>query len=163
MRSSISNAARVGAAGLAAVLLLSSCVSQTTAQNPKAVLGGVAGAGAGAGIAALAGAGTGWILGAAALGALFGGAIGHGLDQRDKQIAAQSAQQAFEYNRTGQGAQWQNPDSGNYGAITPTRTYQRGDGRYCREYTQEVFIDGQRHEAYGTACRQPDGSWQIIE
>jgi hypothetical protein len=33
---------------------------------------------------------------------------------------------------------------------------------YCREYTRSVYIGGQREEAYGTACMQPDGSWMIV-
>lgn len=33
---------------------------------------------------------------------------------------------------------------------------------YCREYTTTVVIDGVEQQAYGTACRQDDGSWQII-
>ncbi|MPY70224.1 MAG: hypothetical protein GEU92_09055 [Alphaproteobacteria bacterium] len=34
---------------------------------------------------------------------------------------------------------------------------------YCREYTETVVIGGQTHSAYGTACQQPDGSWQKID
>ncbi len=33
---------------------------------------------------------------------------------------------------------------------------------YCREYSQSVSIGGQRQSSYGTACMQPDGSWQVI-
>ena len=33
---------------------------------------------------------------------------------------------------------------------------------YCREYTREVIVDGQPAQAYGQACRQPDGSWRIV-
>lgn len=33
--------------------------------------------------------------------------------------------------------------------------------RYCREYTQQVRIGNRIQESYGTACLQPDGSWQI--
>ncbi|MCZ6875908.1 MAG: hypothetical protein O7G88_20660 [bacterium] len=41
------------------------------------------------------------------------------------------------------------------------RTYQIDSGQYCREYQQTVVIGGQEDRAFGTACRQPDGSWQI--
>lgn len=34
---------------------------------------------------------------------------------------------------------------------------------YCREYTTTVVIDGVEREAYGTACRQKDGSWRIMD
>ena len=31
---------------------------------------------------------------------------------------------------------------------------------YCREYTNRVVIGNRVQESYGTACLQPDGSWQ---
>ncbi len=34
---------------------------------------------------------------------------------------------------------------------------------YCREYQRAVWIGGRRSEVYGTACLQPDGSWQIVD
>jgi len=142
--------------------MLTSCatISDTTKDNPKAVLGSLGGAGVGAGIAALAGASPAWIVGAALMGGLLGGAIGHGLDNRDKEMAAKAARQAFENNRTGQASTWNNPDSGNSGTVTPTRTYQQG-GQYCREYQQSITVGGEKKQAFGTACRQPDGSWKI--
>jgi len=33
-------------------------------------------------------------------------------------------------------------------------------GTYCRECRTTVDVGGE--SAYGTSCRQPDGSWQII-
>jgi surface antigen len=153
----------VCAVGLVIVLTLSSCASmeQTYQDNPKAVLGTVLGAAAGAGIAALAGGGAGAIVGAGVGGALIGGMVGHGLDNRDKRLASAAAQQAFEQNRAGQTSVWNNPDSGNSGSITPTRTYQIANGQYCRQYQQTIVVGGQPQKAYGTACRQPDGSWSI--
>jgi len=46
--------------------------------------------------------------------------------------------------------------------MTPTRTYQTASGSYCREFTQTIVVGGRTEEGYGTACRQPDGSWQIV-
>lgn len=37
------------------------------------------------------------------------------------------------------------------------------DAPYCREYQQKVTIGGQVHQTYGTACQQPDGSWQLAQ
>jgi surface antigen len=76
-------------------------------------------------------------------------------------MATQAAQQAFERNQAGQPTVWQNPDTGNSGSVTPTRTYQLANGQYCREYRQTIVVGGQQNQAYGTACRQPDGTWQI--
>jgi len=129
--------------------------------NPKAVLGSVGGAAAGGLIAAAAGGGAGWIVGGALLGGLLGGYIGNRLDARDKRMAAEAAAQAFENNRIGQASVWNNPDSGNSGSITPTKTYQLANGQYCRHYEQTIQIGGEPHQTYGTACRQADGSWRI--
>jgi len=144
---------------VALALAASSCA--TIEDNPKAVLGTVIGGASGAGIAALAGGGTGAIIGAGLGGALIGGFIGNRLDARDKRMATQAAQQAFENNRAGQPTAWRNPDSGNSGTITPTRTYELANGQYCREYQQTIVVGGEKNQAYGTACRQPDGTWKI--
>lgn len=34
---------------------------------------------------------------------------------------------------------------------------------YCRPYSQEIRIDGQIQESFGTACLQPDGTWHIVQ
>jgi len=145
-----------------AAFVLTSCASiqQGYEDNPKAVLGSVLGAGAAAGIAAAAGGSPGWIVGSALMGGIVGGYVGHKLDDRDKQLASQAATTAFESNRTGQTSVWNNPDNGHSGSITPTRTYQQ-NGQYCREYKQTISVGGQPQTAYGTACRQADGTWKI--
>jgi surface antigen len=152
---------------VAAIVLLtftlSSCAAmqQKYEENPKAMLGGLLGAGAGAGIAALAGGSPAAIVGAAVGGALIGGFVGHKMDNNDKQKATQAAQQAFEKNQAGQPSVWSNPDTGNSGSITPTKTYQLANGQYCRQYEQTINIGGEQHQTYGTACRQADGTWKI--
>lgn len=94
-------------------------------------------------------------------GAFFGQEIGRSLDRADRLAMGQNAQYSLEYTRSNETTQWNNPDSGNSGSMTPTRTYQQTAGQYCREYQQTVMIGGQEQMAYGTACRQPDGSWLI--
>ncbi len=150
---------RCTAALVALLLLCSGC--QTMKDNPKATGGAVLGSAAGGLIAAAAGGGAAGIVGGALLGGLLGGAIGNRLDQKDKELAMQQAQLSLENSRTGQTSSWSNPDSGNSGTITPTRTFQNANGQYCREYQQEVTVAGETQKAYGTACRRPDGQWQI--
>jgi hypothetical protein len=33
---------------------------------------------------------------------------------------------------------------------------------YCREFNKTVLVGGTMQPAYGRACYQPDGSWQIV-
>jgi hypothetical protein len=48
------------------------------------------------------------------------------------------------------------------GNVTPTREGSSSTGRYCREFQHEVTVGGRKERSYGTACRQPDGSWEVI-
>ena len=102
---------------------------------------------------------------ATVLGAFAGGVIGQNigaqLDERDRLLAGQAYNTALEYNPTDKAAEWRNPDTGTYGCVIPVTTY-RQNGRYCREFTQEIFVGGQKQTGYGRACRQPDGSWEIV-
>ncbi len=128
--------------------------------GPKQQIGTLSGAVAGGLAGAQFGNGTGrlWATGAGVLlGALAGNNIGRSLDRADQQYLSQASYRSFE---TGAPVEWRNPDSGNSGMVAPGRSYQSGNS-YCREYTQTVNIGGRAERAYGTACRQPDGSWQL--
>jgi surface antigen len=151
--------ARSAAALCVLALVFSGCA--TAQNNPKTTIGALGGAAAGGLIGAAAGGGPAGIAGGVILGGLLGGAVGNALDQRDKDLAMKQAQYSLESAPIGQSSQWQNPDSGNSGTFTPTRTYQTQGGQPCREYTQEIRVGGEKHESYGTACRQADGTWQI--
>ena len=143
---------------IVAAFLLMGCEST----GPKTTIGGLGGAAAGGLLAAaLGGKGTG-IAAGTILGGLLGGAIGDRLDTADREKASAAAAQALESVPSGQSVTWRNPDSGNTGVVTPVRTYQIATGQYCREYTQTINIGGERHQSYGTACRQPDGTWKIV-
>ena len=138
--------------------LLTGCEST----GPKTAVGGLGGAAAGGLLAAaLGGKGPG-IAAGAIVGGLIGGAIGDRLDAADRERASAAASQALESVPSGQSVAWRNPDSGHRGVVTPVRTYQTASGQPCREYTQTITIGGEPQQSYGTACRQPDGSWKIV-
>jgi len=100
-------------------------------------------------------------IGGALLGGMIGGNIGNSLDRADMMYLNNSTQGALEGTSTGTVSRWINPDSGNSGTVTPTRTFQNNTGQYCREFSQAIVVAGQTQNAFGTACRQPDGSWKI--
>jgi surface antigen len=135
------------------------------ASGPKEGVGTLVGAGTGALLGAQVGSGTGRLVAVAIgtmAGALMGQGIGRSLDRADQLAMQQNAQYALEYTPTKSTTPWRNPDSGNSGSITPIETYQAAQGQYCREYVQTVYVGGEKQQAYGTACRQADGSWKII-
>lgn len=129
----------------------------------KANIGTVLGAGTGAAVGHSIGKGKGntiAIVAGTLLGAGLGRSIGNSLDKADLAAAERTSQSALENAPTGKSVAWKNPDSGNSGTITPTKTYTSGN-QQCREYSQTVTIGGKKEQAYGHACRQDDGSWKI--
>ena len=75
-------------------------------------------------------------------------------------MQAQTVTRALDPAPAGTASTWTNPDNGTRGSITPTRTFQNQGGAYCREFQQEIVVDGRAQQATNTACRQPDGSWR---
>ena len=144
-------------------VIFSSCASNTWEENQKAIIGGAGGAAAGGLIASAFDADTAGILGGMIVGGLIGGAIGNRMDAADRREANRATYSALESAPSGTTARWHNPDSGNSGATTPKRTYQAQNGEYCREYEQTVTIGDETQSAYGTACRQPDGKWKVVQ
>jgi surface antigen len=102
-------------------------------------------------------------IGGALIGGLLGSSLGKSLDDADAMYYNRATQSALETAPAGQSLPWKNPESGNYGTVIPEAPYKQSDGRYCREYTQKVVVGGQTKSGYGTACRQPDGTWQIVK
>ncbi len=131
-------------------------------QDIGTVIGGVAGGvlghqiGGGKGKTAATIAGT-------LLGAALGGSVGESLDRADMTYYQQTSQQALESGQTGQSMPWSNPQSGNSGTVTPGNYYKTASNQYCREYSQTITVGGKTQRGYGTACRQPDGTWQIVQ
>ncbi len=121
-----------------------------------AVLGGVIGSKMGKGTGQLVGVGAGTLLGL-----MVGNEIGKSLDKADMAYAQQAESKAYGAP-IGQTISWNNPESGNYGTITPVRDGRNTDGRYCREYKQAVYIDGQAQSVTGRACQNRDGTWASV-
>lgn len=46
--------------------------------------------------------------------------------------------------------------------VLPAFAYAGYEEPYCREYTKNVVVGNKVQEGYGTACLQPDGSWEIV-
>jgi surface antigen len=146
---------------VAAALALGACQDagqkQTGGTLIGAGLGALAGSQIGSGGGKLAAVAIGTLAGA-----FLGSEVGKSLDRADRQAMAQTSQSALETNRTHETSTWRNPDSGHSGTITPVKTYETPQGTNCREYQQTVTIGGKTETAYGTACRQPDGTWKIV-
>lgn len=147
---------------VAATLLLAGCAQQGYGQ--KESVGTLLGAVGGAVVGAQFGSGTGQLAAVAAgtlLGAFLGNEAGKSLDRADIVYANRTHHQVLESYPIGRTGSWHNPDTGHYGTVTPTKTYQT-NGNYCREYQTTVTVGGKTQQAYGNACRMPDGQWKIM-
>lgn len=150
------------ASSMAVMLVLGGCASQegSAKQTGGTIIGGVGGAllgsvfGKGSGRLVAVGVGT-------LVGAMIGNEVGKSLDKADR-AEIDRAEKRATTAPIGQAIAWDNPKSGNHGTITPVREGKDTGNRYCREFRQTVEIGGRLEEGYGTACRQEDGSWQIM-
>ena len=131
----------------------------------KQTVGALAGAGAGGLLGAQVGKGGTQLAATAAgtlLGAFLGSEVGKSLDRADAVHASRAQYQALEYTPSGYSTAWRNPDTGHYGSVTPIETYESAGGAYCREFQHRAQIGGRTESVYGTACRTPDGQWQLV-
>lgn len=146
---------------LLCVVLLGGCAGspyygslnyQRTGQVLGGALGGVLGAQIGHGDGRTAAIIVGTLVGSA-----VGGAIGRTMDRVDRQ----RVRQAVWRNPTYTASTWRNPRTGVRYSVTPQRAYLDAARQLCRDFTIQAWIDGRIERIHGTACRQPDGRWQM--
>lgn len=148
---------------VAATISLGACQTLDGRGN-KELVGGASGAVLGGLLGSQVGGGSGqvWAAGAGVLlGALLGSEIGASLDNADRAAMGNASARAHSAP-VGESISWNNPNSGNYGTVTPVRDGRSASGRYCREYQQEITVGGRKEVGYGTACQQPNGDWEIV-
>ena len=141
--------------------LLTGCAGTYSKQDTGTAAGALLGGGLAYGLGQNSSNKEIWTVLGIGLGAMLGNHIGQQLDERDRLMMGQSFQTALERAPDNQSSSWRNPNTGNSGYTMPTRTVVASNGTPCREFTQTVMIGGQSQQAYGTACRQADGSWKI--
>ena len=142
--------------------LLGGCASNV---GPKEGVGTLAGAALGGWAGSQIGHGTGNVA-ATALGVVIGGILGNqmgaSMDKTDQMYAEQATTRAYSAPLN-EPITWRNPKNGHYGTIVAENEGTTPSGRYCREYIHTVTIGGKSQKAHGTACREPDGSWKIVQ
>ena len=132
--------------------------SEEDSRIPARGLGGLAGSQIGSGHEGTMAA----IAGLSLAGAYIGSEIGQDMDEADRREMQRRTREALERSPSGATSTWNNPDTGNYGTITPAPGYVE-NGRYCRPYTQTISVDNETRTIRGTACRQSDGAWVIVD
>jgi surface antigen len=94
-------------------------------------------------------------------GGLVSGSIGAGLSADEKRNALEAEYKALEYTASGQAVGWKGDQAGHYGEVVAAQPYRVGS-QDCRQYAQTVHAGGGGVTARGTACRNADGSWSLL-
>lgn len=121
-----------------------------------AILGGTAGAALGSRVGEGGARAVATIAGGI-IGFIIGREIGRSMDESDRYCMGN----ALEYAADGAPVGWYNPALDTRYTVTPLNTFQN-DGRRCRKYSTVAAIDGGNEKVVGTACRQPDGTWKVV-
>ncbi len=149
----------------ATLIALFAAACSNSPYGEKQTVGTLGGAALGGLLGAQFGDGTGQLLATGAgvlIGGLIGSEVGRTMDEQDEMQANQAVTEAHQAP-LGETIVWNNPDSGHSGTVTPVRDGSTSSGLYCREFQQTITVSGRTETAYGTACRQSDGTWRIVE
>ncbi len=98
----------------------------------------------------------------AVIGMIMGKELGKALDKDLFTRANDVVQGSLENNDDGETTVWDDPDSDDSGTITPQTTVQNDTAGDCRDFESTITVEGKTEVAQGRACREPDGSWKIV-
>ncbi len=150
------------AACVVALFATSACVQEDV---PLELVGAAAGAAVGGVVGAEFGGGLGklaYITGGVLTGGVVGYEVGRVLSESDMAFYRPTAQKVLPSNQLGMTAGWKNPETGHSGIIRPASAFQTINGQTCRHFRSTVAFNDAIETGDGTACHQPDGSWQIV-
>ena len=83
------------------------------------------------------------------------------LTAKERAEAASAQFYALQFGRVGAPRTWQG-DSGASGRVS-VGPYVRVNSLDCRQFSHTVTVDGQSYESSGSACRETDGSWDVVD
>ncbi len=78
------------------------------------------------------------------------------LTEQDVSLVARLLQRTLDHAPDGTTRRWTNDQSGHSGAITPVRSYIASTGQYCRDYREDLLINGKNRNYLYSACRDED-------
>ncbi len=88
------------------------------------------------------------------------------LAERELQIAEltdRAVQDALENALSGAAVSLADDKLSGVVSITPTRTYLSETKHWCREFVEDVVIDGKHTTRFGLACRENTGEWRRVQ
>jgi surface antigen len=137
---------------LRTTMMLGASLIAVVACSPKTESTTTAGAVGGAIVGRASG---GSLVTGAAVGGLLGYTAGRAMEEQDRRRMVYALE-------TNQPQTWENPSTGYQYQMQPVRTIEQS-GRECREFRIQAEVGSQaREDLHGTACRQADGSWELV-
>lgn len=94
-------------------------------------------------------------------GGLIMGDLGANLSRRARLAGVDAEYVALEKTPPGQPVAWSDERSGSSGRVVAAPPYRVGS-QDCRSYEHAVNAEGATRAARGTACRNEDGSWTLL-
>ncbi len=83
------------------------------------------------------------------------------LSRRERLEAVNAEYRALESAPAGEPVAWRDEKTGHGGTVTAAQPYRVGS-QDCRPYSHVVNAGGSARSVRGTACRNPDGSWTLL-
>ncbi len=140
------------------LIALSFTLFSCTSAQLGSTIGGLGGAAIGGQIGDKSHRSRNAIIGAFA-GAVIGYIVGNEMDKYDRE----KLNQTFEKVPSHKKVTWVNPDNHNKYEVIPEPAYTSNDGRVCRDAYIQAVINGEYKQVKTTACRNDDGTWEIVK
>lgn len=80
----------------------------------------------------------------------------------DWRLIAVLGESALEQQQDGEMGEWDNPESGNSGSITPVKSYKSADGQPCRKLKVVERAKGMVEESTVDLCKPDNGEWVLV-
>ncbi len=87
--------------------------------------------------------------------------LGSDLSRSEKIAALDAEYKALETRMAGEPVIWRDEKSGRSGTVIAAQPYRVGS-QDCRPFTHMIEDNGQSRSVRGTACRNRDGSWTLL-
>jgi surface antigen len=95
-------------------------------------------------------------------GGLIGGSLGAELSSTEKQLGLVAEYQALETSFGQTPVKWLDEKTANSGEVTAGAPYRVGQ-QDCRSFTHKLLLKAVRSTATGSACRQTNGTWLLLQ
>lgn len=95
-------------------------------------------------------------------GGLIGGKLGETLDRAARTAGYEAEYKALEYSTGGELVAWTGKSGSVSGKVVAAQPYRVGS-QDCRQYSHELTVSSTVTNARGSACRNNDGSWTLLE